>query len=117
MSKYQNYSMRQLFEAIRNGRADVGGRAGMEIERRIEELKEQNAATEWRYDDPPELTGDDGKDYLVAVHAVRFGTRYVTLGVWVGDGWVDDVISNYHYDANYVVYAWAQLPAPPLFVI
>ena len=34
-SKYHNYSLRQLLEAIRNGRRDVGVRAGTEIERRI----------------------------------------------------------------------------------
>ncbi len=44
MSKYQNYSVRQLLEAVRNGRTDVGVRAGEEIQRRIEELEEQNAA-------------------------------------------------------------------------
>lgn len=43
MSKYQNYSMRQLLEAIRNGRTDVGVRAGEETQRRIEELEELRA--------------------------------------------------------------------------
>jgi len=117
MSKYQNYSTRQLLEAIRNGRTDVGVRAGEEIQRRVEELKEQNTATEWEYDDPPEPAEGVEEDYLVAVHAVKFGTRYVTRGVWVGDGWVDDVISGYPYDADYVVYAWAQLPTPPPLAI